>query len=58
MINIILLFMSFSHQRYLVVLYWNLSDSKFPQVSRTLLSILVDLNTAVKVSKVGDHSRG
>ena len=27
--------------------HWSLSDSKSPQVSRTLLSILVDLNNAV-----------
>ena len=27
--------------------YWSLSYSKFPQVSRTLLSILTDLNYAV-----------
>ena len=27
--------------------YWNLSDSMSPQVSRTLLSILAALNTAV-----------
>ena len=26
--------------------YWRLSDSKFPHVSRTLLTILTDLNTA------------
>ena len=26
--------------------HWSLSDSKSPQVSRTLLSILVDLNNA------------
>ena len=30
-----------------MVFYKSLSDSKFPQVSRTLLSILVDLNNAV-----------
>ena len=30
-----------------MVFHWNLSDSKSPQVSRTLLSILVDLNNAV-----------
>ena len=27
--------------------HWDLNDSKFPQVSRTLLSILADLNNAV-----------
>ena len=31
---------SFKHQRLLVVFHWSLSDSKSPQVSRTLLSIL------------------
>ena len=46
-IIIILLFVSFSHQRLLVVFYWGLSNSKSPQVSRTLLSILADLNNAV-----------
>ena len=30
-----------------MVLHWSLSDSKFPQVSRTLLSILVVLNNVV-----------
>ena len=30
-----------------MVFHWSLSDSKFPQVSRTLLSILADLNNAV-----------
>ena len=30
-----------------MVFHWNLSDSKSPQVSRTLLSILGDLNNAV-----------
>ena len=34
----------FSHQ--LMVFHWNLSD-KSPQVSRTLLSIMADLNNAV-----------
>ena len=36
-----------SHWRKLIVSYWSLSDSNFPQVSRTLLSILADLNNAV-----------
>ena len=27
--------------------HWIMSESKFPQVSRTLLSILADLNNAV-----------
>ena len=30
-----------------MVFHWSLSDSKSPQVSRTLLSIFVDLNNAV-----------
>ena len=34
----------FTHLR---VFHWSLSDCKFPQVSRTLLSILADLNNAV-----------
>ena len=37
----------FSHQLTLMVFQWNLSDSKSPQVSRTLLSILSVLNNAV-----------
>ena len=37
--------MSFSHQ--LIAFHWSLSDSKSPQISRTLLSILGDLNNAV-----------
>ena len=39
-------FESFSYQR-LVVLYWSLTESKSSHVSRTLLSILADLNNAV-----------
>ena len=46
-IIIILFVWVFSHQRYLMVFHWSLSDSKSPQVSRTLLSILADLNNAV-----------
>ena len=38
---------AFPHQRKLMVSNWSLSDSKSPQVSRTLLSILTDLNNAV-----------
>ena len=38
---------SFSHQRQLMVFHWRLSDSKFPQVSRTLLGILANLNNDV-----------
>ena len=30
-----------------MVFHWSLSDSRFPQVSRTLFSILTDLNNAV-----------
>ena len=37
----------FSHQLPLMVFHCSLSDSKFPQISRTLLSILVVLNNAV-----------
>ena len=42
-----LLFESFSHQRDLIVSHKSLSDSKSPQVSRTLLSILADFTNAV-----------
>ena len=38
-----------------MVFPWSLSDSKSPQVSRTLLSILADLNNAV-VWMVSTHS--
>ena len=38
---------SFSHQHWLIVFHWSLSDSKSPQDSRTRLSNLVDLNNAV-----------
>ena len=37
----------FSHQRQLMVFHWSLSDSKFPQVYRTLLSIMAVLNNVV-----------
>ena len=30
-----------------MVFHWNLSDRKFTQVSRTILSILADLNNPV-----------
>ena len=30
-----------------MVFHWSLSDSKYPQISRTLLSILVDFNNAI-----------
>ena len=39
-------FESFSYQRYLMVFHWGLSDSKSPQVSSTLLSLLAVLNNA------------
>ena len=35
---------------------WDLRDSKFPQISRTILGILADLNNAV--SKGDDCGRG
>ena len=47
LIIIIYSFESFSHQRYLMVSYWSLSDSKSPQVSRNLLNMVADLNNAV-----------
>ena len=37
----------FSCQRKQIAFYWSLSNSKSPQVSRTLLSILANLNDAV-----------
>ena len=46
-IIIILLIMSFSHQCYLMVFHWSLSNSKSPQVFRTRLRILVVLSNAV-----------
>ena len=42
-----LLLESFSHQCLLVVFRSSLRDSKFPQVSRTLVSILASHNNAV-----------
>ena len=30
-----------------MIFHWSLSDSKCPQISRTLLSILTDLNSVV-----------
>ena len=45
-IIIIIYSFSFSHP-FKLVFHWNLSDSKSPQVSRTLLSILAVLNSAV-----------
>ena len=38
---------SFSHQRQPMVFHWSLSDSKSPQISWTLLSILAVFNNAV-----------
>ena len=38
---------SVSHQRLLMVFHWSRSDSKSPQISRTFLSILADLNNVV-----------
>ena len=46
-IIIILLLGGFSYQLTLIVFYWSFSDSKSPQISRTLPGILVDLNNAV-----------
>ena len=37
----------FLHQRLLMVFHWSLRDIKFPQVSRTLLSILAHFNNTV-----------
>ena len=39
--------MSFSPQLKLEIIHWSLSDSKNSRVSRTLLSILTDVNKAV-----------
>ena len=46
-IIIIIYSLSFSHQFYQIVFHCSLSDSKSPQVSRTLFSILAVLNNAV-----------
>ena len=40
-------FESFFKQHYQMVSHWSLSDSKFPHVSRTLLSILADLKNDI-----------
>ena len=45
--NLIICLACFSHQRLLMVFHWRLSDSKFPQVSRTLLSIPADHSNVV-----------
>ena len=39
--------MSFSQRRWLVVFHWGVNGSMSPKVSRTLLSILADLNNVV-----------
>ena len=45
---LLLLFLhGFSRQRHLMVFHWSLGDSKSPQVSKTLLSILAIFNNAV-----------
>ena len=44
---IVLLRESFSYQPFSMIFHWSLSDSKSPQVSRTFLGILADLNNAV-----------
>ena len=46
-IIIIIFIIVYSYQLWLMVFHWSLSDSKSPQVSRTLLSILAVLNNAV-----------
>ena len=40
-------FKSFSHQRQLMVSHWSLSDSKSPQIPRTVFNVLANLNNAV-----------
>ena len=45
--SIIIIIINFSHQRELMFFHKSLSNSKSPQVSRTLLSILADFNNAV-----------
>ena len=42
-----LLLESFSHQRYLMVFHWSLTDSKSRKVPRTLLSVLAVLDNVV-----------
>ena len=53
------LFVCFSYHFWLMIFHWSLSDSKSPQVTRTLQSILVNLNNAVewKVSNISLISR-
>ena len=43
-IIIIIINRNFSYQRMLMVFHWRLSNNKFPQVSRNLLSILANFN--------------
>ena len=43
----ILLLASFSHKFYAIFFQWSLSDNKFPQTPRTLLSILVDFKSSL-----------
>ena len=43
----IIIIIEFSHQRQLMVFRWSMSDNTSPQISRTLLSILVDCSSAV-----------
>ena len=50
-IILILLSVSFSHQYQQGVFHWNSSDSKFPHLSRILLSILTDLSCTVLFPK-------
>ena len=45
--DIIIYSLEFSHQRKQMVFDWRLSDSKSPQISRSLLSILTVFNNAV-----------
>ena len=45
----IIIILSFSRQRLQMIFHWSLSDSQSPQVSRTLLSILADLDNAVVI---------
>ena len=52
-----LLLESFSHQIQLMVFHWSLSDSKSPQVSRTLLSILAVLNNVWRCPWCNGHRR-
>ena len=46
-IIIIIISFVFSLQHLLIVFHWSLGESKSSQVSRTVLSILVDLNNHV-----------